>query len=51
MRIRDGFFFVTGAASGLGAGVARLLAAHTIENTCPNGEVIRLDGAFRMQPK
>jgi hypothetical protein len=27
------------------------LAAHIIENGMLNGEVIRLDGAIRMQPK
>ena len=27
------------------------LAAHIIENEMLNGEVIRLDGAIRMQPK
>jgi NAD(P)-dependent dehydrogenase (short-subunit alcohol dehydrogenase family) len=27
------------------------LAAHIFENTMLNGEVIRLDGAIRMQPK
>jgi hypothetical protein len=33
------------------AGRVRALALHIIQNEMLNGEVIRLDGAIRMQPK
>lgn len=51
MQIENSVFIVTGGASGLGAGAARLLAAHIVQNPMLNGETIRLDGAIRMQPK
>ena len=58
MQIEGKVFIVTGGASGLGEGTARMLAQagaklvkHIVENDMLNGEVIRLDGAIRLAPR
>lgn len=60
MRIQNHVFIVTGGASGLGEGAARMLAAEggkvvIADTQVDKGEAvareIRLDGAIRLPPK
>lgn len=58
MEIRGNVFLITGGASSLGAGTARMFAQAggkfvlaDLNEAAGATQVIRLDGAIRMQPK